>query len=535
MRWAPVLICLLTPGIGRAQSVNPFQFARAIIWGDEYPVGSGQIMGGDLSACDSRGGLSVVAGRPFPNGLYAHRDFYEDGLLVWSTRSGPHPGLAGSSIGWVEGFSASTTLPALIVAIHGDAVSGLQAGFFTMRDGRIIIRSRQPLVSPVMAGWIHYWLEAPRLQLSKSPDRFYLRSSIRHQATSAIRFGIMEVHHDSSGQVLDERYVVEFGQPLPGQPQVRALNVSIFSVTPDGRLIAKVETDVLGTVLWFDGQVVLAPGDPTNLPGRTIQSIWSCDANAQGDWAAEVRLDGNEPAVVKNGVVQWRGAAPPFDTGGRPIIQLERLSIAEDGRVFVLATNDNSFLQYSRWLVVDGQPVYIPYRDRFEGERVFRPLGVPSRLTDPEGAFITFQAGLVESQRSGTFFVPLVRSRVVCTGPTSSSGGVPTIEYLGSTRTDSEERYLVGRRLPPNATVVWLRSMNQASVPLPGAGQGTVCVGPPIARLAATTDGSGDTVAPRTFFGAAGRHYFQVWYRDHDAGTGFPTSRVSDAVVVDLQ
>ncbi len=372
----------------------------------------------------------------------------------------------------------------------------------------------------------------------KSPHQMVFGCSLHHDATGQRRSGIMRITLDANDQIIDEEMVMEYGQPLPGVPGAVYQEATRFSVGPDGKVIAFVHTNQPGGVLWYDGRVVMALNDPSSIPGRTIEDIWQSDVNSSGDWIANVELDGNEPAVVKNGLVQWRGAQPPFEPGGPyTIAHLQRPWIAEDGRVFVVATPSTATGYNPPWLVVDGHPLYVPWRDRWNGLLVghFQPL--TNRWVDPEGAFATFYVNVGDGSTftPGTMVMPLVRSQLVCDGPLRASGDDPTIEYLGSTRVQSSHRHLVGRGLPAHAPVIWLSSAVPASVPLPGAGQGTVCVGAPIARLAATADARGDVLAPATFFGSPGRTYYQLWYRDPDPSGGPPTARVSDAVVVDLR
>jgi hypothetical protein len=99
----------------------------------------------------------------------------------------------------------------------------------------------------------------------------------------------------------------------------------------------------------------------------------------------------------------------------------------------------------------------------------------------------------------------------------------------------SNERYLIARGLPANANVMWLTSSAAGSIALPGAGQGVLCLGLPLVREIATTDARGEALASAPFHSTAGTRYYQVWYRDHDSVTGAVTSRVSDAVVVELR
>ena len=83
--------------------------------------------------------------------------------------------------------------------------------------------------------------------------------------------------------------------------------------------------------------------------------------------------------------------------------------------------------------------------------------------------------------------------------------------------------------------MLWLQSTQPGSSPLPAGGLGTLCLGSPIRRRAATTDAQGTVLGPPELTAEPGRQRYQVWYRDLTGPGGSAMSRVSDAVVVDLQ
>ncbi len=532
---------LLTCSTGMAnQSRDPFAFARAVPRPGPYPKPSGHLSYSTLAVCDSRGHLTVTVNRsttPYHTDVF-HRERRIVGVgdqLISTTHLDPVMWTSGT------GLFAATLGPPFVLVRCGDPL----APFSTPTNAVIVFGTRallwrgRPAPFTILPGGEYLSFSGPSFRST----RFVALTASFGNGNTAQRQGLVRIETDGQGGILNEELRLEM---LDALPSIGGF-VNAFGhhqVSQNGHLLAVVGVGGAGpqsTALWLDGQIVLRDGDLLGSAGHLVETVLSGDVNANGSWLAQVQITGPEQGIVVDGELVWRSGAPGFDTGGRTVRHIRRAALTDHGRaVFLAEAPPTPLLDMAVYPVIGSQLVYQPRSDRFNGDVVSDPSTLSTRLypCDPEGSFATITSFTTQAPgqyQQYEFILPLVRSTVTCDGPPTSFGSDPTIEYLGSTYTDSEHRHLVAWDLPPQATVVWLRSPVPGSFPLPAGGLGTLCLGPPVMRRAAVTDSRGMSEAPAVFLDQPGRQHFQVWYRDTDTATGNPTSRVSDAVAVDLQ
>ena len=189
----PILCMMLLAPTALGQSRDPFQFARTIFTFTPYPSGSQHIAAGNIAGSDSQGELTVVTSPPAPmNGFVPHFEFWDDQHLLASTVAGPLPGFGGSSIMLLAWFTAPTDGPAAVCGYFGNPFNplGVAEGWFVLRNGRLVARSRQPLVAPAHAGWSYYGGVTIGKMTSKTPEQLFIECSIRNTTTGQTRFGI---------------------------------------------------------------------------------------------------------------------------------------------------------------------------------------------------------------------------------------------------------------------------------------------------------------------------------------------------------
>lgn len=128
------------------------------------------------------------------------------------------------------------------------------------------------------------------------------------------------------------------------------------------------------------------------------------------------------------------------------------------------------------------------------------------------------------------YFSPIGIGATYCTPQVVNSTGVAaTLTAFGSANVADNQLMLQVRDLPPNVFGMCLVGASQASVPMAGGSQGTLCIGSPLHQMTSQVRFSGPTGAFDVPFDTVGTTlpggqslipgmtwFFQAWYRDQN-------------------
>lgn len=133
--------------------------------------------------------------------------------------------------------------------------------------------------------------------------------------------------------------------------------------------------------------------------------------------------------------------------------------------------------------------------------------------------------------------------------PANSSGQPATISAIGSVQVAANNFVLRASGLPQNQFGIFITSLDQGFIPMPGNSMGNICLGGAIGRYngpgQVQSSGSGSSIEIQADLGATPSptgpvavmpgetRNFQAWYRDLVGGT--PTSNFTDATTVVFQ